>query len=800
MIVKNYLKVTVRQLVKHPIYSLICVVGLAIGLAIGLIAMSYVIRESRWEDCHVNHDRIHRVEMQYHHADTSWSHARVMAPLGDALAAEIPGIDKAAVFRHNTEVSLKLDKNVYRAGNLIFARPEFFDVFTFSLKGAAPEVLLRPNTVLVSDSIAGVYFPEQNPIGKMITLRNQSRTEYELEIAGIIENMPKLTQLHCDFIASYATLGIDVSDPESWREGGRDLTYLLLDPAADPNAIQSQIAGVFSRHVPSDVAGRYSFSLKPFNDIYYDTYYSGNHGEIWPGFEYDVLFLVIGIGLFILIQAMVNLISLSTARAADRMKEVGVRKTFGATRSQLVSQFMGESIILTFASLFLGLAVFEFFRSGYQTVTPDKYELPNLYTEPLTIGLTLAFTLVVGILAGYYPAMYLSRIKPISILKGTHSSGRSRSLFRKSLVVFQFTLAIFFMIQTAGSYNQLSFLTGYELGFDRDNVMVMRFDGDDAAADCAVAKSAILSGANVTAAARGNGALGDKYYSRGFYTDPERKDTDFIYGKYFTVDYDFLPMYGIEIVRGRGFSEDHPEDVNHALLINEAMVEKLELADPIGYKLYGDTGTYEIVGVVKDFHGTTLDWSYSAVSIIALRPDDGTVLSVKLPSDDMGASIASVRSSWEKAFPDRVFDYSFLIDDIRAQYYELDSIMSFFAVLSVISIIISCLGTFGLALYTVRRKTKDVAIRKVLGASMSSVLKVLTKEFVYVVALANLIACPFAYLMLTWAFESYPFRASLGLGTYLGGGLLTILIVLATSAYHVTRATRANPIDALRYE
>jgi len=800
MIVKNYLKVTVRQLVRHPIYSLICVFGLAIGLAIGLMAMSFTVREMSWEDCHFNRDSIYRVEMQYRHADTAWSHARVMAPLGDALAAEIPGIDKAAVFRHNSDVSLKLDNKVYQAGNLIFARPEFFDVFTFSLKGTDASILNRPNSVFLSDSIAAVYFAEEDPIGKTITLITQKETEFELEIVGIIENMPKLTQLHSDFIASYATLGVDVSDPESWREGGKDFTYLLMDPAADPDAVQSQIADVFSRHVPTDVASRYSFSLKPFNDIYYDTYYSGNWGEIWPGFEWDVLFIVLGVGLFILIQAMVNIISLSTARAADRMKEVGVRKTFGAARSQLVYQFLGESMILTFAALVLGLAFFEFFRSGYQTITPDVYELPNLYTDPVTIGLTLLFTLVVAIMAGYYPALYLSRFKPISILQGDHTGGRSRAWFRKSLVVFQFTLAIFFMIQTAGNYNQLRFLTSYDLGFDRENMMVLRFDGDDAAADCAVAKSAILAGGGVVSVASGNGALGGKYNSTLFYTDPERKESDLTYAKYYVVDYDFLPTYGIEIAQGRGFSAEHPEDINHGLLLSQSMVEKLELTDPIGYRLYGDTITYEVVGVVEDFHGTTLDWSYSSASVIALKPERCTVLSVKLPSDNVTASIASVRSSFEKAFPDRVFDYAFLEDEIRSRYYELDSIMIFFAVLSVISIIISCLGTFGLALYTVQRKTKDIAVRKVLGASVTSILKVLTKEFVYVIALANLIACPFAYMMLSWGFESYPFRTTLGPGTYLIGGFITILIALGTSAYHVAKATRANPIDALRYE
>ncbi len=795
---KHYLKIAVRNLVRHKSYSLINVVGLAIGLGMGMVSMSYVVRELSWEDCHQNRDRIYRVEMRYQHADTAWSSARVMAPLGEAIEDEIPGVERVAVFRHESDVSLQVNHKNYQAGNLIFAQPEFFKVFTFPLKTGDPTTCLRdPESVLVTDSIAKMYFPHQNPIGKTIGLIDQ--TEYT--ITGILENLPPLTQLHCDFVASYATLGTTGANLDSWTDDGMDLTYLLLNDAADPELVEAQVGVVFSKHVDEQMSRRYAFSLKPLKDIYFSTYYSGNRGEIWPGGEYDVMIIIICIGLFILLQAMVNLISLSTARAVDRMKEVGVRKTFGAARSRLVVQFLGESIIFSFAATALGLFFYDLFRKGYTTVTPDKYELLNLYSQPSTFGFIILLAIIVGVLAGLYPALYLSRFRPISIIRGGTTMGTSRSLMRKSLVAFQFTLAIFFIGVTLGLFNQLNFLTHYDLGFERKNMMVLRFYNHDAsAADCALAKNEILAKNHVLGAARSNGVLGGGFRSERYYISPDHDESDYKAAKKYTVDYDFLSVYGIDVVKGRGFSPDRPEDINHSILINESMMKELELSDPVGHTLYTDSASWEIIGVVRDFQGSALDWSYRSTSVITLNPDTCRVLCVKLGPDDVSRSVAGIGTTWKQIFGDREFTYSFLDDDIRARYSKLDSIVRFFGILSLISIVIACLGIFGLVSYMVERKTRDIAIRKVLGASASAIQWILTKEFVFLIALANVIAFPLTYLMVNWSLEEYPFRAGLGVLTFVAGGLLVVILALATSGYHVMKAARTNPVESLRYE
>jgi putative ABC transport system permease protein len=795
---KRYIKLAVRILLKHRAYTIISILGLAIGLGISMVSISYIIRELRWEDCHEKHDNIYRVEMQYQHADTSWSSARVMAPLGDAISREIPGVDQAAVFRHARRVTLQIVQKKYQAGNLIFAGPEFFDVFTFPLMVGDPEAsLANPNSILITDSIARTYFPSQNPLGETISINDST----EFTITGILEDLPLTTHLHCDFVASYSTLDATAANLDSWISGSSDLTYLLLDNSVKPEIVESRIPEIFSRHVDADISNRYSFTLKPFKDIYFSTYYSGNAGEIWPGGEYDVTIMILAIGLFILIQSIVNFISLSTSRAVDRMKEVGIRKTFGAARSKLIAQFLGESVLLTFGAMIVGLFFYDFFRRGFTSVTPDKIPLVNLYTEPSTILLLIVFTITVGVLAGFYPAIYLSRFKPISVLKDTSSKGKSRSFIRKSLGVFQFTLAIFFITLTLGYRNQVNHLTDYDLGFEKENIMVLKFTGDALTAeDCALAKNEILAHNDVLGAARSDGVLGSRMAYGVYYSNPELDDTNRIITKQYTVDYDFLSFYGIDLIKGRGFSDNRPEDINHAVLINESMANDLELENPIGYKLFTESVTYEVVGVVKDFHGNALDFSYQSKSVIVLYPDVCRVLCIRLNPDDISGSVASIGTTWNNIFGDREFNYTFLDDNIRTQYSELNEISGLFGILSIISIIIACLGIFGLISFTINRKTKELAIRKVLGASVTSISKILTKEFVILITISNLIACPLAYMMIKWSLEEYAVRANMGVFTYFMGGVLTILIVLTTSGYHILKAAHANPTDALKYE
>ncbi|UCE25519.1 MAG: ABC transporter permease [Candidatus Zixiibacteriota bacterium] len=799
--ITHYLKASARTLLKSRVYTLISVLALSLGLAMSMFSTAYLWRELSFEDCHENKDDIYRVEMQYHHADTAWASARVMAPLGNRIAAEIPGIEKIAVFRHHHRVSLTIDQKKYQASHLIFARPEFFDVFTMPLKAGDIASLANPNSVLITDTIAKTYFPGQDPIGRTIILGGQT----EFTITGILQDIPSTTQLRCDFIASYSTLRTTGADLDSWVDSRLDLTYLLFSDGTSPRDIETQIAGIFARSVPENIAQRYTFSLKAFKDIYFDTYFSGNRGELLPGWEPDMIIFLVGIGLFILIQSIVNFVSLATARGVGRMKEIGIRKTLGASRGRLIIQFLGESLILTTLAMIVAQFFFEFIRIGYNSVSPvayeKTYELADMYASIDTILALVLTIVVVAVLAGFFPALYLSRFKPISILSDGTSGVPSKSRLRKIVVVFQFTLAIFFITSTLGWYRQFDFITNYDLGFDRTDMLVLRFDQDGLTArECAIAKNEILTHNDVLGAARTNQFLGDRMFSTRLYADPERNEEDRLYAKQLAVDHDFLSFYGIELLEGRGFSPERPEEINHAVIINESMKKEMELANAVGNRLYTDSADLEIIGVVKDFYGCAMDWTYSSRFIITLKPDSTRILCVKLKPDNITGSIAAIENTWQQTFGDQPFKYSFLDDDIRARYFKLNTFVSLFGGLSVISIAIACLGIFGLVSFTVKRKTKEIAIRKVLGASVPTIYHKLTREFVILILLANLIAFPFALLIITASLEEFPFQASIGVDTYMLGGLFAILLALITSAYHVITAANANPTDALKYE
>jgi putative ABC transport system permease protein len=593
---------------------------------------------------------------------------------------------------------------------------------------------------------------------------------------------------------------------DAWTDNRSDFTYLLLSEGTSPERIESQIPGIFDRNVPAEIAERYNFSLKPFRDIYYDTYFSGNRGELLPGWEPDMIIFLVAIGLFILIQSMVNFISLSTAWGLERVKEIGIRRALGADRNRLIAQFLGESFILAAVATIVAQILFEFIRLTYNSLGlkayEKTYELANMYGSPDKIALLILLTVVVGILAGIFPALYLSRFKPIAFLQDGSSGLPSKSRLRKLVVVFQFTLAVFFITCAAGLHRQFDFITNLEMGFDRTDIMVLRFnDLNSSPRDCAIAKNEILARNDVLAAARSNHQLGSRFWSSAVYTSPKPiEETDCKYAKVLTADYDFLSFYGIEVIEGRGFSRERPEDVNHAIIINESMRAELGPDGALGSRLYIDSMCLEIIGVAKDFQGNAMDWSDNPSMVMTLNPDSLRILCVKLKPDNIKGSIASIEDTWHRIFGDREFSYSFLDDDIRAHYSEASSLSSLFGGLALISILIACLGIFGLVSFTVKRKTKEIAIRKVLGASVSAIFGKLTKEFMYLILIANAIAIPVAFLLVNAYQQEFPFQPGLSVLTWVAGGLMALLLALITSAFHVTAASRANPTDALRNE
>jgi putative ABC transport system permease protein len=394
-------------------------------------------------------------------------------------------------------------------------------------------------------------------------------------------------------------------------------------------------------------------------------------------------------------------------------------------------------------------------------------------------------------------------LKPVAILQNKAGFKSSRSLLRKILVVFQFTIAIVFVFVCVTLYRQVNLITSTDLGFNRENTVLMGFSGNDAAKDTQLLKREILKNNRVLSATAFNNAPGCKGVPYMlYYTDEQkRRDRDFELADLFCVDYDFISSFGLQVTRGRAFSEDIALDAHHAIMVNESMVKELGLKQPVGYRLYGeDDKFYDIIGVVKDFYGSTLDFYFSTKTIIVLDPERATTLAVKIPPDNVQTSLAGLRNTWQNTFPDMQFEYSFLDDEIDRYYDEDRGHALIFLVLSGLAILIACMGIFGLVSYTAQRKTKEIGIRKVLGASVKNIVKLLSWEFIVLIIIANVIAFPFAYLLVDDLLQYYPFRVSIGFGMFLTTGLIAVFFALLTAGYQALRAALANPVDSLRCE
>lgn len=807
---KHYFKSAIKGLLKKKLFTFINIFALAVSLAMCMAVLGHLSYELSFEDFHENGDRIYRVEADYTHEGDLVKSARVMGPMGKALIQEIPEVEYAATFRVSEIRSLFTSANRYRIDDgyegagfvhgdkLIFADPEYLKVFSFSLRVGDPEeALAQPFSALITEEAAEKYFPEIDPVGQTVTINR----ELDCHITGILEDIPQNTQLHCDFMISYSTLERVDPDSYGWDNLGSDYAYVVLNKDADPESVVPKISSILNKHLPADEARKYEFRLKPLGDIYFDVYTSGNRGELHPGGEASMIFEMGIIAVFVLILAIANFINLSTARSADRMKEVGVRKVMGAARGNLIRQFLGESVLISVVSMLIGIGIYELFKIWVSPKLPREM-FADFYNNPTLMLLTIALVLIVGVLAGYYPALYLSRFKPIAILQSRGRSGSARSKLRKVLVVFQFTIAIMFICSTVILIGQFNLITSIDLGFDRQNMLVLEFEGDRAAENCQLIKNEILARHQVIAATAVDNAPGVQAYSYyGFYADENRRKEDMIVVKKFHADYDFLSTFGLEMVQGRWFSPQVATDETHGLVVNESTAAELGVDNPVGHILYGGgTAFFEIIGVVKDFQGSTLDFGYKKLNFIGIDPQEYRSLVIKIPGDDIPGTIAAIKQTWESVLPEEFFLYTFLDDDIAATYDDIHSQKKIFLIISAIAIFIACLGTFGLVSYTAERRTKEIGIRKVLGASVAGIVTMLSREFLVLIAIANAIGWPCAYLLMSQFLAEFPFRVSIGIGTFLLTGLIALALALFSAGFQSVKAAVADPVDSLRCE
>ena len=786
---KNYLKIALRNLRKHPGYTFINVAGLAVGIACCLLILLYVQNEFSYDRFHESADRIVRIAVDNVDANGNVSQfARAGAPWGPALAQDFPEVAASVRFRFVGNVLFRRGgEQRYEAAGL-YADPSVFEVFTLPFLSGNPETALAtPGDLVLTETMAARYFGDDDPLGQTLNIEGTDVT-----VTGVIEDMPANSHFSFEYLRPFAVHAAQRPDwMERWGMYNYH-TYLLLRDEAAVAGLQEKLPAFLDRHL--DEAGPVAV-VQPLTSIHLHSHRSR---EFQANGSTSTVYILSAIALFILLIACINFMNLATARSASRAKEVGLRKVVGAYRRQLIGQFLSEAMLVSFLALLAALALVELCLPGFNALTGKT--LTTNYADASGYLLMLALLgVVVGGLAGGYPAFFLSAFRPASVLKGDLPRGTRAARLRKSLVVIQFTISIVLLIGVGVVYEQLTFIQNKPLGFDKEQVVMIPMRDRQVTQNYAVMKEAFLQDPNVLNVAASSGALGGGDW--GISVRPEGTGDDAeLSTRMLNIDYDFLATMDMELTAGRAFSEAFPSDADDAFLINETLARQLGWDDPVGRRLeIPDWRSGTIVGVVKDFNFRSLHETIDPMLMFIVE-GNFQLFSARIRPDNVGPTLAHLRETWSRFAPERPFVYSFL-DESFARQYEADAqfgkVFGYFALLAVV---IACLGLFGLASFTAERRTKEIGVRKVLGASIASIVLLLSKDFTRLVLIALVLAAPLAYLAMTRWLEAFAYRVEISWPIFLMAGLIALLIALLTVSYQAARAALADPVKALRYE
>jgi putative ABC transport system permease protein len=764
---RNYFKIALRNLSKHRFYTLINVAGLATGVAACLVISLFILHELSYDRYHINSDRIFRLNAEIKFGSLDYNFAVTPAPTAAAVMEEYPEVEAVARIRTQGPYLVKKGNANFREERVVFADSSFFKVFTVPfVYGDASKALAEPNTIVISRKMADKYFPGQDPVGQTLTFSN----DWHNKVVGVMEDFPANSQFHFDILVSM--LNNDESKNDMWLSNNFH-TYLLLKPGTDHKALEKKFALMVEKYVGPQVreylgiedpgkalssgGNKYNFYLIPLADVHLR---SNTTVEIEPAGDITYIYLFAAIALFILLIACINFMNLSTARSANRAKEVGVRKVLGSLRSHLVRQFLLESVMITVVSFAAAVAFAYLLLPTFNELSGKQLYLPlnNPYFYLAMTGLAT----VVGLLAGVYPSFFLSAFKPVNVLKGKLAIGMKSGLIRSGLVVFQFTISIFLIVGTITVYRQLNYIQDKKIGFNKDQVLVVK-EADALGKQLESFKNEMLRDTRILGATI-SGSLpvaGTDRNNSSFWPSGKNPDQNSMIGlESFFVDYDYVKTLGMEIKDGRDFSREFVSD-SSGIIINEAAAKAFDIEnDPIGKKiesfktLPGNTldkearDVFTVVGVVKDFHFESLRNNIAPLALF-LENSPG-LISFRFEAKNVNEVISSIEKRWKQIAPAQPFNYTFLDDDFMRMYATEQRLGRIFAIFAGLAIIIACLGLFALSAFTAEQRTKEIGIRKVLGATVGSIVFLLSKEFGKLIIIAFVIAAPLSWVAVKW--------------------------------------------------
>ena len=795
----NYLKIAIRNLRRHKAYSLINVFGLGIGIACCLFIYLYVSDELSYDTFQPNADRVVRIVEDAHTASETLFQATSAPAMGPALFRDFPEVLSFTRMRR-TDGTLQYEDRTFIEKNVVFADSSFFDVFGYTLlRGNAATALVAPLSIVFSESQARKYFGDEDPLGKHIPLESGN----DLIVTGVMADLPENTHHYFDILLSFTTLEMGRNDPNDQWFSNYVYTYLLLSEGSSLAALEQKLPAFLERHIGDeqrDIGFSYTLHLQPLGEIYLK---SNRNWEPGPTGNASVLYLFSWVAVLILLIAGVNYVNLATARSSIRAREVGLRKVVGAQRSQLAVQFLGESLLMSTLALVLALGLLALFAPTFNVLSGKAFALATL-REGYTPFVILALLLLVGLGAGAYPAVALSHHRPMGVLKGRGRSSRQGVRLRKGLVVFQFAISVFLIIGTLVVSRQLTFMRTQSLGFQPEHQLVIDFDGEDEIEDQAEAIKQVFEALpSVLSATMSSGVPGTEFINNLLVEVEHEEGTvrQSNMDNYF-VDFDFIEQFNLALVAGRGFDKNRATDATSAYIINEAAVKHFGWQSPteaLGKRMTRGQREGEIIGVMKDFNYRSLRHQIDPLYLTVID-DVMSFLTLNLQAGDVAQAVAQIEEKWKQVAPDVPFNYFFLDARFDEQYRDEMRFGTLFDYFAVLAIFIACLGLYGLASFTVQQRTKEMGIRKVLGATIPQILALMYKEYALLLMLAILAGAPLAYFFMESWLADFAYRIPVHGWIIVLAASLVIVIAAATVGSQALKAATINPAESLRYE
>ena len=810
--VRNYLNIAFRNLLRRKFYSALNIIGLSIGISCSFLIFLFIQSELSYDKHYENADNIYRLGVEYNIGGKIDRYCNIPRPIGPNLKVIYPEILEYTRLcgvngLRTHKAMIEFEGNKFDCNKIFAADSTFFKVFSNEFITGNPEdALVQPNSIILTESFAKRIFGAQELFGQTVTIDN----DYEMNVVAVIKDIPGKTHMEYEAIVPWNAV---------YREGEENVwygwhvyTYVMFPDNYDITEFEAKFPEFYEEYMKETFEranGTCSIILQPLKSIHLNSHLTW---EAYPNGNIMNIYIFSIIAIFLLVIACINYMNLATATSAHRGREVGLRKLFGSFRSSLIWQFITESIIIALLATIVAVGIAELVLPLFNNLLSNNVEI-NFIKNPIYIIGLFGLSIFVGFFAGTYPAFYLSAFVPIRVIKGNPTKGSKGSSLRKILIVIQFSISIALIIGTLIVLQQIDFAKNKELGFNKENIMVISIKDTLVEKQIPIIKEEFLSNPDITAIATSYNLPGIELNHTTVYAENDEGGFDPVGCQFMQIDYDFVDLLNMKIIEGRNFNREIDRVYWDGMLVNEAAVRKfgwkenvLEKGISFGQDSEGNNIKLNVLGVIKDFHVGSLHSLIQPI-VVFLIPDEGDAfyprhkrLFIRLKNENILETVKHIRNEWSRIDPNNPIDYVFLDENFDKLYKYEEKLISLFSYFSFITVFIACLGLLGLASFTAEQRTKEIGIRKVLGASVSNITFLLSKEFIKWVLIANIIAWPIAFYAMSKWLQNFAYRIQIGLGVFILSGIIAMLIAICTVSYQAVKAANTNPVEALMYE